>query len=66
MAESTEIADSKIRVNYRYADDCCGRCTHAYQNTYGDYQCSELAPGNTIDLGAICNFYHKEIEDERI
>lgn len=61
MPEHQDIRDSKIRARYRYPDDCCGRCTHAYQNEYGDYQCTRLFPGNKIDLGAICDDYHKEI-----
>lgn len=65
MAEHQDIIDSKIRANYRYPEDCCGRCTHAFQSTYGDYQCTKLHPGNLIDLGAVCDMYHKEISDER-
>ena len=65
MAEHQAIVDSKIRANYRYPEDCCGRCTHAFQSTYGDYQCTKLHPGNLIDLGAVCDMYHKEISDER-
>lgn len=63
--ELQEIRDAMIRVNYRHPEDCCGRCIHAFQNTYGDYQCSMLPGGNIIDLGAICDRYHKEVEDER-
>ena len=65
MAEHQDIVDSKIRANYRYPEACCGRCTHAFQSTYGDYQCTKLHPGNLIDLGAVCDMYHKEISDER-
>lgn len=65
IMESVEITDSKIRARYRYPDSCCGRCIHAYQSTYGDYQCTKLAAGNSIDLGAICDHYHEEITDER-
>lgn len=63
--EIVEIRDAKIRANYRFPEECCGRCIHAYQNTYGDFQCSKLPGGNQIDLGAVCDLFHKEIEDER-
>jgi hypothetical protein len=57
---TTDIQDSKILVNYRYPEACCGRCIHAFQNEYGDYQCNILAPGNTIDLGAVCDKYQED------
>ncbi len=62
--ESQKIQDGKIMANYRYPGDCCGLCTHAYQNEYGDYQCTMLPPGNIIDLGAICDHYHKELYND--
>lgn len=58
-----EIRDSKIRVRYRYPEQCCGHCKHAYQSEYGDYQCRKLAPGNTIDIGAICDLYEEDKND---
>ena len=51
---------TKESVNYRYPNDCCGRCKGAYVNTMGDYQCSCLIAGNTIDLGGICDLYVKD------
>lgn len=60
MSESREIADAKIVLQYRYPEECCGRCTHAFQNDYGDYQCNMLPSGNSIDLGALCNKYQGE------
>jgi hypothetical protein len=62
--ESVQVVDSKISLNYRYPEDCCGKCTHAYQSTYGDFQCTKLYAGNNIDLGAICDAYHKELESD--
>ncbi len=63
--EIVQIQDAKILANYRFPEQCCGRCTHAFQNTYGDFQCSILPGGNLIDLGAVCDHFHKEIDDER-
>jgi hypothetical protein len=47
----------KQEVNYRYPEECCGKCIHAYRNSYGDAQCNILEPGNSIDLGAVCDRY---------
>lgn len=55
---------TKEQANYKYPEQCCGRCTHAYKSSYGDVQCSQLEAGNTIDLGAVCDLYHQEVEDD--
>lgn len=61
--EPVEVRDAKIQVRYRYPEACCGRCIHAFQNEYGDIQCTRLPAGNTIDLGALCDMYHPEVEN---
>jgi len=54
------MPQTKQEVNYRYPEECCGKCRFPYQSTYGDYQCPNLKPGNTIDLGAICDLYEAD------
>jgi hypothetical protein len=44
------------RYNYHYPDDCCGRCKHAYYNSYGDLQCKKNK-GMTVESGAVCDLY---------
>jgi hypothetical protein len=50
---------SKSKVNYRYPEECCGKCDYSYQNSYGDYQCVAIEGGEIIDIGGICNLYHE-------
>jgi hypothetical protein len=51
---------SKQDANYRYPEQCCGRCKGAYRNSYGDIQCKCLQSGDTIDLGGVCDLYEKD------
>lgn len=54
---------NKQAVNYRYPEQCCGWCSHLYQNTYGDMQCSQLEAGNTVDVGGLCDLFHRDVEE---
>jgi hypothetical protein len=46
-------------LNYRYPEQCCGKCTKSYQSDYGDYQCREVS-GSIIDIGGVCDYYEED------
>jgi len=39
-------------------------CKHPYQNDYGDIICPMLIAGEVVDLGAICDLFEEESNEE--
>jgi hypothetical protein len=54
---------TKSEAEYRLPQGpCCARCNYSYRNSYGDNQCNQMVPEDSlIDAGGLCNNYKEYV-----